>query len=128
MHRHPANTARHDGLSWQDRLPDRMTAAIGTMRFIYWATLVIALWVALNVVGLAVLEWDPYPFVFLNLGFSAFAFYSCPLILMAQNRQTEHDRVKAEHDYTVNDETLRWSRSIGAHLGVDLQPAPEEGP
>jgi uncharacterized membrane protein len=126
MHLHPANRARHDGLSWQDRLPDRLTSFIGTMRFVYWSTAVIAAWIAANVIGLAVLQWDPYPFVFLNLGFSAFAFYSAPLILMAQNRQTEHDRVKAEHDYAVNDETLRWTRAIGGHLGVDLQPAPEE--
>jgi uncharacterized membrane protein len=120
MHQHPANVARHDGLSWQDRLPDRLTSAIGTMRFIYWSTFVIALWVGLNCFGLFLWHWDPYPFVFLNLGFSAFAFYSAPLILMSQNRQTEHDRIKAEHDYQVNEESLAWGRAIGAHLGVEL--------
>lgn len=123
-HLHPANIARHDGLSWGEQLPDRLTAAIGTMAFIYWSTVVIAAWITLNCLGLFVWHWDPYPFVFLNLAFSAFAFYSAPLILMAQNRQTEHDRARAEHDYEVNQETLGWSRAIGEHLGVDKPVIP----
>lgn len=95
------------------------------MAFIYWSTLVIAAWITLNCMGLFVWHWDPYPFVFLNLAFSAFAFYSAPLILMAQNRAAEHDRVKAEHDYAINEKALAWSRAIGAHLGIDEPVGPE---
>jgi uncharacterized membrane protein len=124
-HRHPANIARHDDLTWQARLPDRLTAAVGTMRFIYWSTAVIAVWVALNILAL-IRHWDPYPFQMLNLAFSAFAFYSSPLILMAQNRQTQHDRVKAEHDFEVNETSLAWNRAIGLHLGVQLPDQSDE--
>jgi uncharacterized membrane protein len=124
-HQHPANVARHDDLSWQDRIPDQLTAVIGTMKFIYWSTVVIGLWIALNSLGMFVWRWDPYPFVFLNLGFSAFAYYSAPLILMSQNRQTEHDRVRAEHDFEVNEESLAWGRAIGARLGVEVSVSHE---
>lgn len=125
-HRHPANVARHDELTWQDRLPDHLTAVIGTMRFIYWSTIVIALWIGLNTAGLFLWHWDPYPFVFLNLGFSAFAYYSAPLILMSQNRQSEHDRLRAEHDYEVNKEALAWNKAIAAHLGIADPASTEE--
>lgn len=128
-HRHPANIARHDELSLQERLPDTLTNGIGTMAFIYWSALIILVWVVLNSVGLFVWHWDPYPFVFLNLGFSAFAYFSAPLILMSQNRQTEHDRVKAEHDYEVNEAALAEVRGhraltkrIAEHLGVTDEP------
>lgn len=111
-HRHPANIARHDQQTWQERLPDRLTAALGTMTFIYWSALAITAWVVVNSLGLFLWHWDPYPFVFLNLGFSAFAYFSAPLILMSQNRQTEHDRVSAEEDYTTNQEALAILRDL----------------
>ena len=44
------------------------------------------------------LRWDPYPFILLNLAFSTQAAYAAPLILLAQNRQADRDRVQAEED------------------------------
>jgi uncharacterized membrane protein len=115
-HRHPANIARHDDLTAADRIPDRLTNGIGTMKFIYWSAVVIALWATLNTTGLFVWHWDPYPFVFLNLGFSAFAYFSAPLILMSQNRQTEHDRARAECDYEINERDAEVNRKALAEI------------
>ena len=54
-------------------------------------------WITLNVVAVN-LRWDPYPFILLNLAFSTQAAYAAPLILLAQNRQADRDRVQAEED------------------------------
>jgi uncharacterized membrane protein len=58
----------------------------------------VVVWVALNVVALGGLRWDPYPFILLNLFFSVQASYAAPLILLAQNRQDDRDRVALEQD------------------------------
>src|ERR1043165_6102313 len=73
----------------------------GTPQFLIGQTLIVAAWVALNAAVVA-LRWDPYPFILLNLLFSTQAAYAAPLILLSQNRQSETDRIKAEHDYGVN--------------------------
>ena len=54
-------------------------------------------WITLNVAAVR-LRWDPYPFILLNLAFSTQAAYAAPLILLAQNRQADRDRVQAEED------------------------------
>jgi uncharacterized membrane protein len=48
------------------------------------------------------LRWDPYPFILLNLFFSTQASYAAPVILLAQNRSADRDRLQAEHDFAVN--------------------------
>ena len=70
---------------------------LGTGRFLFVQTLVVAVWIALNVFAVS-LRWDPYPFILLNLAFSTQAAYAAPLILLAQNRQADRDRVQAEED------------------------------
>ncbi|SRR5581483_6746790 len=104
-HRHPANQALHDDQSRTDRAVDRFVCFFGSLKFIAWMTAVIILWVAINAAVVA-FRWDPYPFILLNLAFSAQATYAAPLILLSQNRQSEHDRIKAEHDYQTNETAL----------------------
>ncbi|WP_236827985.1 MULTISPECIES: DUF1003 domain-containing protein [unclassified Blastococcus] len=70
---------------------------LGTGRFLAVQTIVVAIWIALNVFAVR-LRWDPYPFILLNLAFSTQAAYAAPLILLAQNRQADRDRVQAEED------------------------------
>lgn len=62
-----------------------------------WQTIFVALWVVLNC-GVFVWQWDPYPFILLNLAFSTQAAYAAPLILLAQNRQEDRDRVSLNED------------------------------
>ncbi len=70
---------------------------LGTGRFLAVQTIVVIVWIALNVFAIR-LRWDPYPFILLNLAFSTQAAYAAPLILLAQNRQADRDRVQAEED------------------------------
>ncbi|GAA5177980.1 hypothetical protein GCM10023322_03990 [Rugosimonospora acidiphila] len=71
---------------------------MGTPRFIAYMTIFVLVWIVLNIVGLYGLRWDPYPFILLNLFFSTQASYAAPLILLAQNRQANRDRVTMEED------------------------------
>jgi uncharacterized membrane protein len=61
-------------------------------------TVLVIIWVAVNLIGLWGLRWDPYPFILLNLFFSTQASYAAPLILLAQNRQADRDRLGMEED------------------------------
>jgi uncharacterized membrane protein len=74
---------------------------MGTPSFLVWMTVFVILWVGFNVWALFGMQWDPYPFILLNLFFSTQASYSAPLILLAQNRQEARDRVSLEHDREV---------------------------
>ena len=79
------------------RFAEGIARFLGTGRFLAVQTIIVAVWIALNVFAVR-LRWDPYPFILLNLAFSTQAAYAAPLILLAQNRQTDRDRVQAEED------------------------------
>jgi uncharacterized membrane protein len=76
---------------------EQIARFLGTGRFLAVQTIIVIIWIALNVFAVR-LRWDPYPFILLNLAFSTQAAYAAPLILLAQNRQTDRDRVLAEED------------------------------
>ncbi|MDT5139226.1 MAG: hypothetical protein QOG19_1491 [Mycobacterium sp.] len=69
----------------------------GTGRYLLLQTIFVIIWIALNM-AVAHWRWDPYPFILLNLAFSTQAAYAAPLILLAQNRQENRDRVTVEED------------------------------
>lgn len=110
-HRAPANQARHDDLKWSARVADHVTAIFGSWPFIVAQSVLIVAWLGYNgYVAVRVLhsgQFDPYPFILLNLLFSTQAAYAAPLILLSQNRTAERDRIKAEHDFDVNVLALR---------------------
>ena len=91
----------HDQLSFGERLSDNITKVMGSWQFIIWQTLIVLIWMILNIIGF-VHHWDVYPFVLLNLIFSTQAAYAAPIIMMSQNRQNQRDREQALHDYQVN--------------------------
>ncbi len=84
------------------RFAETFARFMGTARFLAGMTVFVIIWVTINIVGLWGLEWDPYPFILLNLFFSTQASYAAPLILLAQNRQESRDRVIAEQDREAN--------------------------
>jgi uncharacterized membrane protein len=94
-----------DRLSTGDRVSDSVARVMGSWRFILILTAFITAWITLNLVAW-VGHWDPYPFILLNLAFSAQATYATPIILMSQNRAAERDKVQAEHQYEHNDKAL----------------------
>ena len=79
------------------RFAEAIARFLGTGRFLAVQTVIVIVWIALNVFAVR-LQWDPYPFILLNLAFSTQAAYAAPLILLAQNRQADRDRVQAEED------------------------------
>lgn len=80
------------------RISERVARFLGSWRFVGWMTLVIALWVLWNTVAPTNLRSDPFPFLFLTLALSLQASYAAPLILLAQNRQADRDRVQFTED------------------------------
>jgi len=85
------------------RLADTVANGMGSWRFIIWQTIIVAIWMILNVLAY-VHHWDEYPFILLNLVFSTQAAYAAPIIMMAQNRQNERDRAQADSDFRTNKE------------------------
>jgi uncharacterized membrane protein len=79
------------------RFSERLARFLGTGKFLFWQTLVVLIWITVNLVAVRY-RWDPYPFILLNLAFSTQAAYAAPLILLAQNRQDDRDRVALEED------------------------------
>jgi len=69
----------------------------GTGSYLLIQTIVVIAWIVLNITAVS-LRWDPYPFILLNLAFSTQAAYAAPLILLAQNRQENRDRVALDED------------------------------
>jgi uncharacterized membrane protein len=85
-----------------DRLSDTIARIGGSWSFILSFLAFLVLWTVGNVWLLSRNAFDPYPFIFLNLVLSMVAALQAPVIMMAQNRQTERDRIDAAHDYEVN--------------------------
>ena len=75
---------------------------MGTAKFLIYMTLFVVVWVGWNALAPADLRWDDYPFIFLTLMLSLQASYAAPLILLAQNRQEQRDKVIAEQDRQAN--------------------------
>ncbi|WP_407927473.1 DUF1003 domain-containing protein [Kitasatospora setae] len=88
------------------KLSERIARFLGTGRFIVWMTVVIIVWVLWNTVLPESARFDDYPFIFLTLVLSLQASYAAPLILLAQNRQDDRDRVNMEQDRARSDRNI----------------------
>ena len=80
------------------RFAETIARFIGTARFLVLQTVVVVLWIAWNSALPRGLRFDEFPFIFLTLALSLQAAYAAPLILLAQNRQTDRDRINLEED------------------------------
>jgi uncharacterized membrane protein len=97
-------------LTTGQRIADAVAATMGSWTFIIIQSVILMFWIALNVTAY-VQQWDPYPFILLNLALSFQAAYAAPFIMMSQNRQQDIDRLSAENDYQIN---------IKAELEIEL--------
>jgi uncharacterized membrane protein len=84
------------GGDWFGRKAESFARFFGTPVFLIVQTVLVGVWIAFNVWGLA--HFDPYPFILLNLAFSTQAAYAAPLILLAQTRQADRDKALTEAD------------------------------
>src|SRR5213079_1099636 len=84
----------HHGAFGEDafgRGAEKIARFFGTPKYIFGQTIVVIIWIALNAAAIS-FQWDPYPFILLNLAFSTQAAYAAPLILLAETRQAERDK------------------------------------
>jgi uncharacterized membrane protein len=88
------------------RLSERFARFLGTARFLVYMTVFVIGWISWNVLAPVSLRWDEYPFIFLTLILSLQASYAAPLILLAQNRQADRDRI------ALNEDRARGDRNI----------------
>jgi uncharacterized membrane protein len=112
--------ASHHGAFGEDtfgRIAERVARFFGTPQYIVGQSIVVILWVAMNTTALLnLVHFDKYPYILLNLAFSTQAAYAAPLILLAQTRQADRDKVfsdrvdarhtKAEHAVKVETDKL----------------------
>ena len=84
-----------------DRIADSVANGMGSWSFIIIQTILVVVWMAFNIIGF-IYHWDPYPYILLNLVFSTQAAYAAPIIMMAQNRQSDRDRIQAMEDFKTN--------------------------
>lgn len=89
------------GKTLGERLADAVAENMGSWRFIIIQSVILILWIVINIIGW-IKEWDPYPFILLNLALSFQAAFTAPILMMSQNRQAAIDRRKAESDYHIN--------------------------
>ena len=102
-------------MTFGQRLADSVATGMGSWRFIIIQTVIVAVWMILNVIAF-VDHWDPYPYILLNLLFSTQAAYAAPIIMMAQNRQGERDRAQADEDFRTNVEAKKEIEELSVLL------------
>jgi uncharacterized membrane protein len=88
------------------RLSERFARFIGTAKFLVYMTVFVLLWVCWNAIAPNSYRFDEYPFIFLTLLLSLQASYAAPLILLAQNRQADRDRVMSQEDRNRDERNL----------------------
>ena len=86
-------------------IAERIARFIGTARFLVYLTTFVVVWVSWNLLAPATVRIDEYPFIFLTLLLSLQASYAAPLILLAQNRQADRDRVSFQEDRLRDERT-----------------------
>jgi uncharacterized membrane protein len=96
FHRKHSHLAPTFGESWFALKAEAFARFFGTPLFLGAQTVVVAVWIIINVTGLV--KFDVYPFILLNLAFSLQAAYAAPLILLAQTRQAERDKAHSDAD------------------------------
>lgn len=96
------NETIHGKLTRGQKLSDAVARFGGSWGFIISFIIILIIWMAINVVHFMGINFDPYPFILLNLFLSCIAAIQAPIIMMSQNRQAQRDRFDAENDYRTN--------------------------
>jgi uncharacterized membrane protein len=89
-------------MTYADRAADAIAEFGGSWKFIIFSIAFFVLWVVVNTILLTRKQFDPYPFILLNLALNMITALQAPIIMMSQNRQSHKDRLRADLDYKVN--------------------------
>jgi len=112
FHRPHLHLARVFGNDWFALKAEAFARFFGTPVFLIGQTVIVAIWIGLNVAGLT--NFDIYPFILLNLAFSLQAAYAAPLILLAQTRQADRDKAHSEADAAHREDLAKASMEVQA--------------
>jgi uncharacterized membrane protein len=100
------------------RLSERFARFLGTARFLVYMTFFISFWIIWNFAAPSSLRFDDYPFIFLTLILSMQASYAAPLILLAQNRQADRDRIQLNEDRAQNERSMADTEYLTRELAA----------
>lgn len=109
-----------DRLTLGNKIADSVSTGMGSWHFIIIQSVIILAWILGNV--WLIFHFDPFPFIFLNLAFSAQAAYATPIIMMSQNRAAARDKIQAEHQYEHQEKEL----VLNTQLTKDIHRLTEE--
>jgi uncharacterized membrane protein len=110
-HKHPVNLLFHDEATLGEKVADKVASGIGSWWFLGIQSVLILIWITLNVWGLTH-HWDVYPFILLNLMFTIQAAYTGPVLLLSGNRQAQKDRLRLEHTAEVSETAEKATLTI----------------
>ena len=99
-------------------ISDKVASFGGSWKFIITFSLLLFVWILFNTLSPKKEDFDPYPFILMNLVLSAIAALQAPIIMMTQNRKEERDRKRSENDYLINLKAELEVRSL--HQKIDL--------
>lgn len=105
-------------LSRGQSISDKVASFGGSWKFIISFSVILSVWILFNTLSPRKEEFDPYPFILMNLVLSAIAALQAPIIMMSQNRKEEKDRKRSENDYLINLKAELEVRSL--HQKIDL--------
>ncbi|MFL5328724.1 MAG: DUF1003 domain-containing protein [Gemmataceae bacterium] len=124
--------AAHEQRTTGERVADFVASWVGSWAFLIVQSVMLVAWMALNLIGWWN-QWDPYPFVLLNLVLSFQAAYATPIILMSQNRQGRLSDLRNHLDLQINllaeqenTEMLRLLHMLCDKAGIQTRPAQEQ--
>ena len=108
-------------LTGGQKLSDQVARFGGSWRFIILFGIILTGWITFNVLAISHYQFDPYPFILMNLILSCIAALQAPIIMMSQNRQEEKDRMRSESDYLINLKAEMQIRSINQKIDLLLE-------
>ena len=110
-----------DILSKGQKISDKMARFGGSWAFIISFFIILTLWILFNSIAPTKADFDPYPFILMNLILSCIAALQAPIIMMSQNRQEEKDRKRSENDYLINLKAELEIRALNQKIDLLLE-------
>ena len=108
-------------LTQGQKISDKVAQFGGSWRFIILFAVILTLWIVYNVIATGKGQFDPYPFILMNLILSTIAALQAPIIMMSQNRQEEKDRKRSENDYLINLKAELEIRALNQKIDLLLE-------
>lgn len=109
---------KKETLTFGQRAADKIATFVGSWTFIISFFIILAIWIAFNILALHDKGFDPYPFILLNLILSCLASIQAPIIMMSQNRQGEKERERSERDLKIDEKAEAEIREISKKLTI----------